>query len=96
MTKIYSKYSISKLLTLLRQNDTGVLGTTFSIRLGTLLTPGREMTLSFWQLQKRYVIIRTQLGPRAILLTENYFRIDILLRHQFQSVWPGAIQIKIT
>ena len=21
----------------------------------------------------------------------NYFRIDILLRHQFQSVWPGAI-----
>ena len=46
--------------------------------------------------QTQSLLFYSQLGPRAILWTENYFRIDIWLRHHFKSVWPRAIQIKIT
>ena len=36
-------------------------------------------------------MVRSDLLPYKLV----YFRIDILIRHQFQSAWPGAIQIRI-
>ena len=48
ITKSYSKYGISiKITDVSTQNDIGVLGTGFFIRLSTLWTQGREMTLAF-------------------------------------------------